>query len=176
MKNEGFAVCLNVVHFDNQPFTRNFSLMKRSAINRRTPFLKMHALGNHFILVDARERPFSPDLATITEMCRHHSGIGAEQLLVLTRSPTADAALDIYNVDGFKAEACGNATRCVAWYLMDQTNQETTSITCNDRTITGKVIDDLTVQVDLGEVSYLPRTSRLVLNGGGPSNMDSPLM
>ena len=130
--------------------------MKRSAINRRTPFLKMHALGNHFILVDARERPFSPDLATITEMCRHHSGIGAEQLLVLTGSPTADAALDIYNVDGFKAEACGNATRCVAWYLMDQTNQETTSITCNDRTITGKVIDDLTVQVDLGEVSYLP--------------------
>ena len=39
---------------------------------------------------------------------------------------------------------------------MDQTNQETTSITCNNRTITGKVIDDLTVQVDLGEVSYLP--------------------
>ena len=149
-------MCLNVVLFDKQPFTRNFSLMKRSAINRRIPFLKMHALGNHFILVDARERPFSPDLATITEMCRHHSGIGAEQLLVLTRSPTADAALDIYNVDGFKAEACGNATRCVAWYLMDQTNQETTSITCNDRTITGKVIDDLTVQVDLGEVSYLP--------------------
>jgi hypothetical protein len=107
--------------------------MKRSAINRRTPFLKMHALGNHFILVDARKRPFSPDLATITEMCRHHSGIGAEQLLVLTRSPTADAALDIYNVDGFKAEACGNATRCVAWYLMDQTNQKTTSISCNGR-------------------------------------------
>ena len=130
--------------------------MKRSAINRRTPFLKMHALGNHFILVDARKRPFSPDLATIIEMCRQHSGIGAEQLLVLTHSPTADAALDIYNVDGFKAEACGNATRCVAWYLMDQTNQETTSITCNDRTITGKVIDDLTIQVDLGEVSYLP--------------------
>jgi diaminopimelate epimerase len=150
-------VCLNVVHFDNQPFTRNFSLMKRSAINRRIPFLKMHALGNHFVLVDARKRPFSPDLATITEMCRHHSGIGAEQLLVLTRSPTADATLDIYNVDGFRAEACGNATRCVAWYLMDQTNQETTSITCNDRTITGKVIDDLTVQVDLGEVSYLPQ-------------------
>ena len=155
-KDEGFAVCLNVVHFDNQLFTRNFSLMKRSAINRRIPFLKMHALGNHFILVDARKRPFSPDLATIIEMCRQHSGIGAEQLLVLTRSPTADAALDIYNVDGFKAEACGNATRCVAWYLMDQTNQETTSITCNDRTITGKVIDDLTIQVDLGEVSYLP--------------------
>jgi diaminopimelate epimerase len=131
--------------------------MKRSAINRRIPFLKMHALGNHFVLVDARKRPFSPDLATITEMCRHHSGIGAEQLLVLTRSPTADATLDIYNVDGFRAEACGNATRCVAWYLMDQTNQETTSITCNDRTITGKVIDDLTVQVDLGEVSYLPQ-------------------
>ena len=149
-------MCLNVVHFNNQPFTRNFSLMKRSAINRRTPFLKMHALGNHFILVDARERPFSPDLATITEMCRHHSGIGAEQLLVLTRSPTADAALDIYNVDGFKAEACGNATRCVAWYLMDQKNQETTSITCNDRTITGQVVDDSTVKVDLGEVSYLP--------------------
>ena len=131
--------------------------MKRSAINRRTPFLKMHALGNHFILVDARERPFSPDLATITEMCRLHSGIGAEQLLVLTRSPTADAALDIYNVDGFKAEACGNATRCVAWYLMDLMNQETTSITCNGRTLTGQVVDELTVQADLGEVSYLPQ-------------------
>ena len=100
---------------------------------------------------------FSPDLATITEMCRHHSGIGAEQLLVLTGSPTADAALDIYNVDGFKAEACGNATRCVAWYLMDQTNQKTTSISCNGRAITGKMIDDLTVQVDLGEVLYLPQ-------------------
>ena len=56
MKNEGFAVCLSVVHLTTSHL-RN-SLMKRSAINRRTPFLKMHALGNHFILVDARERHF----------------------------------------------------------------------------------------------------------------------
>lgn len=79
-----------------------------------TAFLKMHGLGNDFVVLDGRERPvaLSPDQRRA--LADRHRGIGCDQLIVLDRSDTADVAMRIYNPDGGEAEACGNATRCVA--------------------------------------------------------------
>ena len=87
------------------------------------PFLKMHGLRNHFIMVDARETPYRPPAAEITRLCDVQVGIGGDQLVVI-EAPADDsraaAFVRFWNVDGREVEACGNATRCVAWLLLEE--------------------------------------------------------
>ena len=82
----------------------------------------MHGLRNHFVIVDARTEPYRPDSATIVRICDQQVGVGADQLVVLEppQSASADVFMRLYNVDGREVGACGNATRCVAWMLMEE--------------------------------------------------------
>jgi len=80
-------------------------------------FLKMHGLGNDFVVFDARERPLSLSRAQIAALADRHTGIGCDQLIVIEPSATATAFMRIFNADGGEVEACGNATRCVATLL-----------------------------------------------------------
>ncbi|MFC4171752.1 diaminopimelate epimerase [Microvirga sp. GCM10011540] len=85
-------------------------------------FLKMHGLGNDFVVVDGRTKPFSPSPDVIRLICNRHTGVGGDQLLVI-EPPTvagADARMRIYNVDGTEAQTCLNATRCVGWLLLKE--------------------------------------------------------
>ncbi|MEM8725273.1 MAG: diaminopimelate epimerase, partial [Pseudomonadota bacterium] len=81
----------------------------------RVPFIKMHGLGNDFVVLDARER----DLPAISEdvafrIADRREGIGCDQLIVLTPSSVGDFGMRIFNSDGGEVEACGNASRAVA--------------------------------------------------------------
>lgn len=84
------------------------------------PFLKMHGLGNDFVVVDGRHEPFVPGPELIRLICNRHIGVGGDQLLVIEPAtlPGADTRMRIYNVDGTEAQTCLNATRCVAWLLL----------------------------------------------------------
>ncbi len=84
------------------------------------PFMKMHGLGNDFVVVDARGRcdPMSANLAIA--IGDRHRGVGFDQLAVILDSADANARLDFWNADGSLSAACGNATRCVARHLMDE--------------------------------------------------------
>lgn len=84
------------------------------------PFLKMNGLGNDFIVVDARRESFDPDPGEIRRLASRADGIGCDQFVVIGPSAEADAALRFWNPDGGEAGACGNATRCVAWRLMEE--------------------------------------------------------
>ena len=88
-----------------------------------TEFVKMHGLGNDFIVIDARD-PASAVPATISaqvakRLADRHFGIGCDQILVIRPSTIADVFMEILNSDGSKASACGNGTRCVADYIME---------------------------------------------------------
>ena len=86
------------------------------------PFLKMHGLGNDFVVLDARSRPLDLTLERRRAIADRRLGVGCDQLIVLEK-PTegdADVFMRIYNPDGGEAGACGNATRCVASVLMDE--------------------------------------------------------
>lgn len=85
------------------------------------PFLKMHGAGNDFVIIDARggTDPVTPALARAVG--DRHRGVGFDQLAVIHTDPEADARLMFWNSDGSVAGACGNATRCVARLLMDET-------------------------------------------------------
>jgi len=81
-----------------------------------TPFVKMHGLGNDFVVFDARERAL-PALSRelVRRLADRHTGIGCDQLIVIEPpADGADARMRIFNSDGGEVEACGNASRCVA--------------------------------------------------------------
>ncbi len=82
------------------------------------PFVKMHGLGNDFVVFDGRERAIAFDDATARAIADRRTGVGCDQVIVIEPSRRADAAIRIHNADGGIVDACGNATRCVASLLM----------------------------------------------------------
>ena len=86
-------------------------------------FHKMHGLGNDFVVLDAREGPVSVSPALALALADRHRGVGFDQLAVIESSDGADAHLVFYNADGSLSAACGNATRCIARHIMDETGQ-----------------------------------------------------
>lgn len=82
------------------------------------PFMKMHGLGNDFVVVDARADNFEITPAMARGIGHRQFGIGFDQLAVITVG-AGDAHLTFFNSDGSTSGACGNATRCIARYLMD---------------------------------------------------------
>jgi diaminopimelate epimerase len=86
-----------------------------------TPFLKMHGLGNDFVVFDARSRPLFLSAAQARMIADRRHGVGCDQVIVIAKAANgADAAMRIYNADGGEVESCGNAARCVARLLMDE--------------------------------------------------------
>lgn len=82
-----------------------------------TAFIKMHGLGNDFVIFDARNHGIAMPPSRIRRLADRHQGIGCDQLILMEPSPRADLFMRIFNPDGTEAEACGNATRCVAHLL-----------------------------------------------------------
>lgn len=80
-------------------------------------FVKMHGLGNDFIIVRAKSWEEAGQLQRCSAAwCDRHFGIGADGLLVIGPDPELDMFMRIFNSDGSEAEMCGNGIRCVAVY------------------------------------------------------------
>lgn len=88
-----------------------------NALMRRS-FVKMNGLGNDFMIFDAREAPLALSATQIGHLADRRLGVGCDQLVIIEPSGMADARMRIHNADGSEAEACGNATRCVAEILV----------------------------------------------------------
>jgi diaminopimelate epimerase len=99
------------------------------------PFMKMHGLGNDFVVLDARARV--PDLTAslIVAIADRHRGVGFDQLALITDQGKGDAHLTFYNADGSTSAACGNATRCIARHLMDETGKTDLTLTTDRGTL-----------------------------------------
>jgi len=82
----------------------------------KIPFIKMHGIGNDFVLIDNRQKAFTMTPAMSKKMADRKFGIGADQILVIEPSKSADCCMLIYNADGSQVEMCGNGIRCLAAY------------------------------------------------------------
>ena len=93
-------------------------------------FIKMHGLGNDFVVVDARAGEVSLDAERVRAIAERRLGVGCDQLLELRAptSPEADAFMRIWNCDGGEVEACGNGARCVAAFLMAESGASEATI------------------------------------------------
>jgi len=82
------------------------------------PFLKMHGLGNDFVVIDARRAGVALGRDRVRAIAARRTGIGCDQLITIERSGRADAFMRIHNADGGEVGACGNGARCVAQLLI----------------------------------------------------------
>jgi diaminopimelate epimerase len=151
-------------------------------------FTKMHGIGNDFILIDCIEQvcpPGDKDIEALSgRFCHRRSGIGADQILILSPSSIADFQMKIFNADGSEVEMCGNGIRCLAKYIWDR-NLSAKNI-LEIETLAGIIkpekAGDL-VRVDMGEPVFepgkvpvhLPHPSSFTLHPSG-GMVDYPLL
>ena len=114
------------------------------------PFLKMNGLGNDFVVVEAREQPFAPDAAQVRALADRAKGVGCDQLIVIEPSDRADAFMRIWNADGGEVEACGNASRCVAWLLMEAGGRDAVTLDTAGGLLEARRAGPQAVTVDMG--------------------------
>lgn len=108
------------------------------------PFVKMHGLGNDFVIVDRRTQPLDLTADQRRALADRRRGVGCDQLILLDGGTNADLTMRIFNPDGEEAEACGNAARCVGQLL----GRPATIATAGGRIRTEPV--DGGVRVDMG--------------------------
>ncbi len=86
-----------------------------------TAFLKMHGLGNDFVVFDARDSAIAITPAQARGIADRRFGIGCDTVVLIgPGGAEADASLRFFNADGGEVESCGNATRCIARLQMDE--------------------------------------------------------
>jgi len=158
------------------------------------PFVKMHGLGNDFVIVDDRDGALSHagalDRDTRAAMADRRRGIGCDQLLVLGKpsNGAGDVFMRVYNPDGGEVEACGNGTRCVAALVMGEGGKDTLGVETVAGILASTRNADGTVSVDMGEprlewdqiplaremdtlsvdMAYIPYTDPVAVNMGNP--------
>lgn len=98
------------------------------------PFMKMHGLGNDFVVIDSRRDKAILTASRITAIADRHRGVGFDQLAVISLRGGLPH-LTFYNSDGSTSAACGNATRCIARHLMDDTGETGLSLTTDHGTL-----------------------------------------
>ncbi|CUH51293.1 diaminopimelate epimerase [Shimia marina] len=126
--------------------------------NTPLPFMKMHGLGNDFVVVDARARAFELTESQITAIADRQKGVGFDQLAVIAPGAVgnnADAHLIFYNADGSTSAACGNATRCIARHLMDEGGAASLTLTTDRGTLFAREAGAGLVSVNMGHPQLL---------------------
>lgn len=95
-------------------------------------FTKMHGCGNDYIYVDGSKEqiPAEDKPELVKRLSDRHFGIGGDGVIFINSSKEADFEMEMYNMDGTRAEMCGNGIRCVAKYVYDKglTDQKKISI------------------------------------------------
>ncbi|USG61652.1 diaminopimelate epimerase [Sneathiella marina] len=116
------------------------------------PFIKMHGLGNDFVIVDGRDSKPDLSVAALQAIADRHRGVGYDQLIVLEPTTAqADVFMRIYNADGSESEACGNATRCVVNMLMDEMSKEAVVVETLAGLLAGTKDSSGVIVVDMGK-------------------------
>lgn len=136
-------------------------------------FWKMHGLGNDYIVIDNRDEKISNKQAPVLakRLCERRFSVGADGLLLVSNSRTAEVKMRIFNADGSEAEMCGNGIRCFAKYCYENNivpKQKFTVETLSGSkhvwlTITGKEV--ATVKVDMGTPDWARSSLPMVGQG-----------
>ena len=118
-------------------------------------FIKMHGLGNDFVVIDNRLNNINISKKIIRKLSDRKSGAGCDQLITINSNVKIDidANIEIFNPSGDKAEACGNGTRCVAKLLFDESDKKEIQILSDAGILHAKKLDSKNISVNLGKLS-----------------------
>jgi diaminopimelate epimerase len=152
-------------------------------------YFKMNGCGNDFVIIDARSRGSLPlSQAQAAAIADRQTGVGCDQVIAIERSMRGDAFMRIWNSNGGEVEACGNATRCVAWLLMEEGGAVSRRIETPAGMLYAERRDENLITVDMGSpllrweeipIAKAMDTTRLDFEAGGLSgpgavNMGNP--
>jgi diaminopimelate epimerase len=130
-------------------------------------FEKWQALGNDYLILEADRLPWELTETRIEWLCDPHFGVGADGILLLSRSedPEFVADLRIFNPDGSEAELSGNGAREAILYLRRNgwTDEDEFAISTVAGPIRPTITGELTCSVDMGRAST---TSKDYPSGG----------
>jgi diaminopimelate epimerase len=120
---------------------------------RGIPFLKLHGLGNDFVVLDGRETPIALDARQAAAIAARHTGIGCDQLIVIEKpcDKAAAAFLRIRNADGGEVAACGNAARCIGDLLMREAGSDRVMLETVAGLVEARAAGKNRVAVDMGK-------------------------
>jgi diaminopimelate epimerase len=126
-------------------------------------FSKYHGQGNDFIIMDATKKSISLNEDKIRTICDRHKGIGADGLILVKSSDDYDFYMDFYNMDGSKAEMCGNGIRCMAGFIFNKKLSSESSIKIDtlagvkaiEMDINGNLLGN--ISVDMGKPIFSPK-------------------
>lgn len=121
-------------------------------------FTKMQGLGNDYVYVNCFQETVDNPEKLAVQVSERHFGIGSDGLILIKPSQVADFTMDMYNLDGSRAEMCGNGIRCVGKYVYDYGLTDQTEISVE--TLAG--IKYLKLHVEDGKVK------QVTVNMGAP--------
>lgn len=111
-------------------------------------FCKMNGAGNDFVLIDGRANPPALGRAPVARICDRRRGVGADGVIVLERSSSADFTMRFFNADGSEAGMCGNGARCAAAFAVSRGAGIVEGTTTRVRFETGTGLVDASVEDD----------------------------
>ncbi|WP_236940043.1 diaminopimelate epimerase [Falsihalocynthiibacter arcticus] len=114
------------------------------------PFMKMHGLGNDFVVIDSRGRTPVVTPALARALGHRHLGVGFDQLAEILDSKDSDVELVFYNADGSTAGACGNATRCIARHLMAESGASDVTLRTERGVLLGEDAGNGLTRINMG--------------------------
>lgn len=123
----------------------------------RLPFVKMHGLGNDFMVVRWPAERDAPEPALVRRWADRRRGVGFDQLLLLSEPEpgSAEVPYRIFNYDGGEVEQCGNGVRCLAAYLAPAGHARLRLLS-RGGPVEAEVLGDGFVTVSLGVPDFRP--------------------
>ena len=118
--------------------------------DRNISFLKMHGLGNDFVIIDSRNKRINLPANLIRKLADRNFGVGFDQLGIIQNSEVSDAHLTFFNSDGSISATCGNATRCIANFLMQETKKDELDLSTDHISLKAKRGIDGSISVNMG--------------------------
>lgn len=112
--------------------------------------MKMHGAGNDFVVIDRRKGGPAITASLARAIGDRHRGVGFDQLALIEPDPEVAAALIFYNADGSLSAACGNATRCIARHLMQETGVESLTLRTERGLLPAERAEDGRTRVNMG--------------------------
>ena len=114
---------------------------------------KMDGLGNDFIIFDNRKKSISLTKSQIIKISNRNN-IGCDQVIFIDKDKNSNAFLKFYNSDGGEISACGNGSRCVAYFLMKENNSKKISLKTKVGILQAELNDKNLVSINMGQPNF----------------------
>ena len=124
-------------------------------MTKKIPFVKMHGLGNDFVIISEEQLPAGCDIQDFASMISdRRCGVGCDQFITYNDSQADRVRMSIYNQDGSRALACGNASRCLSRLIFDKDATGNIMLDIDGRVVLCEYLNANQIKVDMGPAGF----------------------